>query len=128
MKKVYLETKEDIINALAEGREIYREGYLYKLYLCKGYLMREWNSGDLDINAEMVLDKDSEYYYVEENVVDTEDIGKLCWFSDRKDFTGKRPGILKQIDKIVKYPYKTETGAIYKFCKKLTEEELKELS
>lgn len=128
MKKVYLETKEDILDALAEGREIYREGYLYKLYLCKGYLMREWNSGDLDINAEMVLDKDSEYYYVEENAVDTEDIGKLCWFSDNEDFAGKRLGILKDLNKSTKFPYMTETGGCYKYCKRLTEEELKELT
>jgi len=128
MKKVYLETKEDIFDALAEGREIRREGYLYKLYLSNGYLMREWNSGDLDINAEMVLDKDSEYYYEEENAVDTEDTGKLCWFSDHEDFAGKRIGILKDFNKSVKYSYMTETGGCYKYCKRLTEEELKELS
>lgn len=128
MKKVYLETKEDILDALEEGREIYREGYLYKLYRCKGYLMREWNSGYFDINAEMVFDKDSEYYYVEENAVDTEDIGKLCWFSDHEDFAGKRVGILKSFSRASSYPYVTETGAIYKFCRALTEEELKDLS
>lgn len=128
MKKVYLETKEDIFDALAEGREIRREGYLYKLYLSNGYLMREWNSGDLDINAEVVLDKDSKYYYVEENDVDTGDTGKLCWFSDHEDFAGKRIGIFKSFVRASKFPYETETGAIYKFCKRLTEEELEELS
>lgn len=128
MKKVYLETKEEILDALEEGREIHKEGYLYKLYRCNGCIIREWNSGDLDINAEVVLDKESEYYYEEENAVDTEDRGKLCWFSDQADFAGKRIGILKVIDKKVEYPYETETGAIYRFCKKLTEEELKELS
>lgn len=128
MKKVYLETKEDIFDALAEGREIRREGYLYKLYLSNGYLMREWNSGDLDINAEVVLDKDSEYYYEEENDVDTGDIGKLCWFSDNEDFSGKRVGIFKGFVRASKFPYETESGGLYKYCKRLTEEELEELS
>ena len=128
MKKVYLETKEDIIEALAEGREIYREGFLYKLYRCKGCLIREWNYGDLDINAEVVLDKDSKYYYEEENFVNTEDIGKLCWFSDNKDFAGKRTGIFRGFVHESKFPYETETGGLYKYCKRLTEEELKELT
>lgn len=56
------------------------------------------------------------------------DIGKLCWFSDSEDFAEKRLGILKVIDKELEYPYETETGTIYKYCKRLTEEELKELS
>ena len=128
MKKVYLETKEEIIDALKEGREIYREGFLYKLYRCKGCIIREWNCGDLDLNAEVVLDKDSDYYYEEEDFVNTEDRGKLCWFSDNADFAGKRLGILKVIDKKVEYPYETETGAIYRFCKRLTEEEIKEMT
>ena len=57
-----------------------------------------------------------------------EDRGKLCWFSDNADFAGKRIGILKVIDKKVEYPYETETGAIYRFCKRLTEEEIKEMT
>lgn len=128
MKKIHLETKEDILDALEEGRKIYREGYLYKLYRCKGCIIREWNCGDLDINAEVVLDKDSEYYYEEENAVDTGDVGKLCWFSDHEDFSGKRVGIFKGFVRASGYPYETESGGLYKYCKRLTEEELKELS
>lgn len=128
MKKVYLETKEEILDALAEGRKIYREGFQYKLYQCKGCIIREWDYGYLDINAEIVLDKDSEYYYVEENDVDTGDVGKLCWFSDHEDFSGKRIGIYKGFVHASEYPYETETGAIYKYCKRLTEEELEDLT
>lgn len=128
MKKVYLETKEDILDALEEGREIYREGYLYKLYRCKGWcIIREWNCGDLDINAEVILDKDTRYFYEEEDFVNTEDRGKLCWFSDHEDFAGKRIGILHGFNKSEKYPYMTETGGVYKHCKRLTEEEMEEL-
>lgn len=65
--------------------------------------------------------------FVKEEITE-EDIGKLCWFSDNADFAGKRIGILKVIDKKVEYPYETETGAIYKYCKRLSEEELKEMS
>lgn len=65
--------------------------------------------------------------FVKEEITE-DDIGKLCWFSDREDFTGKRLGILKVIDKKLEYPYETETGAIYRFCKRLTEEELKEMT
>lgn len=57
-----------------------------------------------------------------------EDIGKLCWFSDHEDFAGKRVGIYKGFVRESKYPYETETGAIYKYCKRLSEEELEEMS
>ena len=63
----------------------------------------------------------------EENVTE-KDIGKLCWFSDYEDFAEKRLGILKVIESTLEYPYETETGTIYKFCKRLTEKELKEIT
>lgn len=65
---------------------------------------------------------------VKEEEITEEDIGKLCWFSDHEDFAGKRIGIFKSFVRASKFPYETETGAIYKYCKRLSEEELKELS
>lgn len=65
--------------------------------------------------------------FVKEEITE-KDRGKLCWFSDNVDFAGKRVGILHGFNKSEKYPYMTETGGVYKHCKRLTEEELKELT
>lgn len=56
-----------------------------------------------------------------------EDIGKLCRFSDREDFSLGIYSTLKYIRKEQNYPYYCDTGASFKYCKRVTLKDLEGL-
>lgn len=64
--------------------------------------------------------------FVKEEITE-EDIGKLCRFSDREDFSLGIYSPLKYIRKEQNYPYYCDTGASFKYCKRVTLKDLEGL-
>lgn len=64
--------------------------------------------------------------FVKEQITE-EDIGKLCRFSDREDFSLGIYSTLKYIRKEQNYPYYCDTGASFKYCKRVTLKDLEGL-
>lgn len=64
--------------------------------------------------------------FVKEQITE-EDIGKLCRFSDREDFSLGIYSTLKYIRKEQNYPYYCDTGASFKHCKRVTLKDLEGL-
>lgn len=64
--------------------------------------------------------------FVKEEITE-EDIGKLCRFSDREDFSVSIYSPLKYIRKEQNYPYYCGTGASFKYCKRVTLKDLEGL-
>ena len=64
--------------------------------------------------------------FVKEEITE-DDIGKLCRFSDREDFSLGIYSTLKYIRKEHNYPYYCDTGASFKHCKRVTLKDLEGL-
>ena len=56
-----------------------------------------------------------------------EDIGKMCRFSDKEDLSLGIYSTLKYIRKEQNYPYYCDTGAGFKYCKRVTLKDLEGL-
>lgn len=59
--------------------------------------------------------------------VTEEDIGKLCRFSDKEDLSIGFYATLKSIKKYGSFPYYSDTGAPFKYCKRVTLKDLEGL-
>lgn len=64
--------------------------------------------------------------FVKEEITE-EDIGKLCRFSDREDLSLGFYATLKCIKKYGSFPYYSDTGAPFKYCKRVTLKDLEGL-
>lgn len=64
--------------------------------------------------------------FVKEEITE-EDIGKLCRLSDREDFSVSIYSPLKYIRKEQNYPYYCDTGASFKYCKRVKLKDLEGL-
>lgn len=78
MKKVYLETPEDVIKALKDGKEVFLdEGGAGKVVLIDGFCVKQWND-QFNINYTINL-RDKPYIFEEETL--KIEVGK--WYETR---------------------------------------------
>lgn len=77
--------------------------------------------------AEVIAELKKVDFSKAEDVVTDEDIGKLCRFSDREDLSLGFYATLKCIKKYGSFPYYSDTGAPFKYCKRVTLKDLEGL-
>lgn len=130
MKKKYLITPEDVLHLKDTDTKIYCDNITtWYCQFMNGVLCRIYTNKTVMFNV--CIDLTGNYYILVEEPVkeaDENDIGKLCYFWDEENQL-KQIEILKRFEPtLTQVRYTSNGGSAWKHCRRLTPEEVTELT